>query len=34
VLEALAACGAEAPIRKPLDSVLRINADIAAKFNT
>ncbi|HVZ60877.1 MAG TPA: hydroxymethylglutaryl-CoA lyase [Terriglobales bacterium] len=34
VLEALAACGAEAPIRKTLDSVLRINADIAAKFNT
>jgi hydroxymethylglutaryl-CoA lyase len=31
VLEALAQRGADVPIRKPLDSVIRINADIAAK---
>ena len=34
VLEALAQRGAEVPIRKPLDSVIRMNADIAAKHNT
>ncbi|MBZ5569589.1 MAG: hydroxymethylglutaryl-CoA lyase [Acidobacteriia bacterium] len=31
VLEALAQRGAEVPIRKPFDNVLRMNADIAAK---
>jgi hydroxymethylglutaryl-CoA lyase len=34
VLEALAQRGAEPPIRKPLDNVLRMNADIAQKFKT
>jgi hydroxymethylglutaryl-CoA lyase len=34
VLEALAQRGADMPIRKPLDGVIRINADIAAKHNT
>jgi hydroxymethylglutaryl-CoA lyase len=34
VLEALAQRGADVPIRKPLDSVIRINADIAAKHKT
>ena len=34
VLEALAQRGAEVPIRKPLDNVIRINADIAAKHKT
>jgi hydroxymethylglutaryl-CoA lyase len=33
-LEALAQRGAEPPIRKPLDNVLRMNADIAQKFKT
>jgi hydroxymethylglutaryl-CoA lyase len=32
VLETLAQLGAEPPIRKPLDSVIRINADIANKY--
>jgi hydroxymethylglutaryl-CoA lyase len=32
VLETLAQLGAEPPIRKPLDSVIRINADIALKY--
>jgi len=34
LLQALAHQGAALPIRKSLDSVLRINADIAAKFKT
>jgi hydroxymethylglutaryl-CoA lyase len=34
VLEALAQRGADVPIRKPLDNVIRINADIAAKHKT
>jgi hydroxymethylglutaryl-CoA lyase len=33
VLEALAQRGADVPIRKPLDNVIRINADIAAKHS-
>jgi hydroxymethylglutaryl-CoA lyase len=32
VLETLRQLGVEPPIRKPLDSVIRINADIAAKY--
>jgi hydroxymethylglutaryl-CoA lyase len=32
VLETLAHLGAEPPIRKPLESVIRINADIAARY--
>jgi hydroxymethylglutaryl-CoA lyase len=32
VLQALAARGAELPLRKPLDHVMRLNADIAAKY--
>ena len=34
VLEALAQRGADVPIKKPLESVIRINADIAAKHKT
>jgi len=34
VLEALAQRGADMPIRKPLDGVIRINADIAARHKT
>lgn len=34
VLEALTQRGADMPIRKPLDSVIRINADIAAKHKS
>jgi len=34
VLEALAKRGADAPIRKPLENVIRMNADIAQKFKT
>ncbi len=34
VLEALAQRGAEAPIRKPIDNVIRMNADIAAKHKS
>ncbi len=33
VLQALAQRGAEVPVRKPLDNVMRINADIAAKHS-
>jgi hydroxymethylglutaryl-CoA lyase len=33
VLETLAERGAEPPIRKPLDHVLRVNADIAQKYS-
>jgi hydroxymethylglutaryl-CoA lyase len=32
VLETLAQAGAEIPIRKPLDSAVRISADIAARY--
>ncbi len=32
VLEALAKEGIESPIRKPLDNIIRMNADIAAKY--
>jgi hypothetical protein len=31
VLDALSKCEADVPIRKPLDSVLKMNADIADK---
>lgn len=31
VIQALAACGVEPPIRKPLDALLKMNADIAGK---
>jgi hypothetical protein len=34
VIEALNQRGADVPIKKPLDSVLRINADIAAKHKS
>jgi hydroxymethylglutaryl-CoA lyase len=34
VLEALVQRGAEVPVRKPLENVLRMNADIAAKHKT
>jgi hypothetical protein len=32
VLQTLAAHGAQVPIRKPLDGVLRMNEDIALRF--
>jgi hydroxymethylglutaryl-CoA lyase len=34
VLEALAKRGADVPIRKPLENVIRMNADIAQKYKT
>ncbi len=34
VLEALAQQGIESPIRKPLDNIIRMNADIAAKYGS